>query len=286
MVKLKKLLSVILAFAMGLGCISSFAINSSINQVEEDVLESSSILDYDESFTADINYYLAPEKYNISEIQLDSIGTEQRVKIISNIASENIDYQFQLPEGAYVDYVRHLYTGEKLDGAIVVYDKNDNVIAVSNVPKAVDVNGVKVPANFIIEGNKLTLEVQHHNFDLLTYPIQVNYNIVPFGFGSTNIADYWYNYGKKSTPMLNFYFSGYKWMDYMGIGYSASYVMNTSWKAVKEYFSNDPDWYNEQGLYEQYMCHYNVYVIAGEWNIEPWHPAVGLKETIRKNCNP
>lgn len=63
-------------------------------------------------------------------------------------------------------------------------------------------------------------------------------------------------------------------------------LITWSWNTVVNKFSSSSHWTNEQGMAEQYQCHVNFATTKNPWNLEPWRPAVGVFETIEKECNP
>lgn len=192
-------------------------------------------------------------------------------------------------KGYSIDYVRHLYTQQPL-GSIAIYDETGEPIVATNKPVVYDADGVRVPSKFEVFDQGFFANIDYDGD--VRYPLTVKYtlsNVSSFSEKAIQytIADFWTTYYGHERP------NGYCFT-FGGILFTIDandMVTNRSWIAVKEYFEDDPQWYNEEGLYDQYMCHADTglfqQIIGDEtWDIEPWRPSVGPILTMLNACNP
>ncbi|WP_280520881.1 DUF2599 domain-containing protein [Xylanibacillus composti] len=59
-----------------------------------------------------------------------------------------------------------------------------------------------------------------------------------------------------------------------------------AWDKVKAVHSGNPNWGNESGLKDQFLCHVHYAANKNPWNIEPSRPDVGFINTVLNLCNP
>lgn len=199
-------------------------------------------------------------------------GVRELINIENSSAPREYKIDFSLPEGGYLEFAKDPVT-EKEDGSILVYDGGNEIIGAINIPWAVDATGKKVETYYMINGTTLTQVVNHS--ETATYPV---------------LADPYYIYS---------YFDSGRWIIRDGL-VSLSLVPNwklrvsmvggalkeASWAAVKKDFYWDKKWYNTQGLYEQYVCHFNFAFFKSEFNLEPSRRSVGYWSTVASKCNP
>ena len=60
-------------------------------------------------------------------------------------------------------------------------------------------------------------------------------------------------------------------------------VLVDSWYGT----GGSPYWYNEQGMLDQYNCHFDFAKHREDiWNLEPWRPVVSWETMFDTRCNP
>lgn len=72
-------------------------------------------------------------------------------------------------------------------------------------------------------------------------------------------------------------------------GLNESIMADQTWSLVCARFQSSPEWVyydNEQGLYEQYVCHVFNAIDKNPFNLEPDRPVVGYALTVLAGCNP
>jgi len=225
---------------------------------------------------------------NKFSLRKSSIGVNVTIEVRD--AEELQNFSATISKGYSIDYVRHLYTQQPLDGSIAIYDEAGEPIVATSEPVAYDADGVRVPIEFDLLEQGFITEITYDGNIL--YPLTVEYNWENVSAFSSNaneykIEDFWTEYyGHNRDNGYCFTFGGRLFpCD------STRMMVNRSWFGVTNYFGNDPEWYNEEGLYDQYMCHADTVLfqqIAGDatWDIEPWRPSVGSLLTMLNACNP
>lgn len=66
-------------------------------------------------------------------------------------------------------------------------------------------------------------------------------------------------------------------------------VRESAWNLLKDPWfgvGGSSNWYNEEGLRDQYDCHAAFAPTKEFWNLEPWRPVVSWAIMIRDSCNP
>ena len=66
-------------------------------------------------------------------------------------------------------------------------------------------------------------------------------------------------------------------------------VRESAWKLLKDPWfgvGGSSNWYNEEGLRDQYDCHAAFAPTKEFWNLEPWRPVVSWASMIISQCNP
>ena len=66
----------------------------------------------------------------------------------------------------------------------------------------------------------------------------------------------------------------------------ANLMASQTWSLVRGRFRHSNNWYNEIGLWEQYLCHVKWSGSKNPYCLEPWRPAVGDAQTFLSLCNP
>ena len=297
----KKLMSILLACLMAFLCsVPALAVSyESAQNVPEsgDFLErtlsdlelSNSVITVNgfDDFSIVVNSTDNPGLFSRNSASLRKTSTGVHISIeVPNVHALD-EISVDVSKGYSIDYVRHLYTNEPLDGSIVIYDTTGAPVVATTEPMIYDADGVRVPSEFVMIENGFLPQVAYDGE--IQYPLTVNYTLsnVSAVTRALTIESYWTEYyGHMRDNGYCFTFAG-RLFPASGSGL----VENSSWIAVKDYFQDHPEWTNEQGLYEQYMCHADTELfqdIFGNetWDIEPWRPAVGSLLTMLSACNP
>lgn len=207
-------------------------------------------------------------------------------EIVTTINSQSLplvlDFDLELPANLSVDTISPDDTGG-IGDCLFLY--NQNGLTTGSISVYVeDSLGNPVQGTLQVLDEELTLSIP--TYDGLAYPLYSTLTIVP-GYTFT---DFFYTTsrfrereGKISLTLdVNKLADGWFLEQYV-----PGSVADTSWAQVVDKFSSDSNWYNEQGLYEQYRCHLVfAWPVKTEWNIEPWRPCVGYTATVDAECNP
>lgn len=227
----------------------------------------------------DIAYYIDRSGNFVSGIRIYDGGLEQNIIINSSDAPESYSIDFDISNGGYLDFAVNSYTGEK-DGSIEIRNKNDKIISTLNLPSARDANGVELHTYYSIVGNTLTQTVEHVDEDV-QYPVVIQPRVSFTKYFSTDSG--WIT--RDGVVSLSLYPSEYT----QSLSALTSLAaLNESWGLVKEAFSGSSKWYNTDGMYDQYLCHFYIAALTKKptYNLEPSRPNVGLAATIAAQCNP
>ena len=209
-------------------------------------------------------------------------GTEYSVKYIDNIYGTEQIVQISAGDSNEFSVIYNVSGGGKLssafsDGSLLIYDNNEQLVGAVDSIRIEDFWGREVKAKVSASDTKATYTL---NYNDVTFPLTARIQVYGvddfnqwFKSGSWGIND-----GRVSLMLVPT--SGWH-----GLG-SSTGVVTWSWNTVKNKFSNDYRWTNEQGLSEQFQCHVLGASYKASWNLEPSRPCVGIVETIRKECNP
>lgn len=66
----------------------------------------------------------------------------------------------------------------------------------------------------------------------------------------------------------------------------APFKANEAFNMIRDRYSNDPRWKNEESLRNQFVCHVVGAFYKSNWNLEPHRPVVSTFEMTRSLCNP
>jgi len=141
-------------------------------------------------------------------------------------------------------------------------------------PWAFDAEGRAVPTRFVVDGMKLTQEVDHLSDDF-TYPIvsDPTQNMGGNSFYSTIILDI--NMTQGTTIVRVSPAPGHVW-----------HRMPRS-TGLPPYYALVPSTYEGRKYQDQLVCHWaNAGYLKVPWNLESWRPDVGYTATVLAGCNP
>ena len=162
--------------------------------------------------------------------------------------------------------------------------------------------GNSVPATFDLEADNLVVAFSADSTEF-EYPMISTFDVLP----QYTLEDFFYGEGSDfftQNPSYTFGFTYHnegvrlnlypnKLADGWYLGTLSSLpnvVRDTSWYTVTTYFGMGLDFYNLQGMYEQYECHLHFawpfFMNEVDWNLEQWRPCVGLVDTVAASCNP
>ena len=199
-------------------------------------------------------------------------------------------YNWELPEDFYMDYLYNDKTGQAIDDTIYIFDSNGKILYCIAVNDVRTVDGEKVGFDFSLKNNDIVLTLNDGKIldKAVTFSIQAS--------GSYSFAHYFYkndcffeNYDETATGKKEVRLS-------LSPNYTNLYSPYTrpdnvthkkgSWATVYNEFNKDANWSNDQGMQEQYYCHYDNIPGSKDWHLEPWRPAVGTAATTAAFCNP
>lgn len=215
-----------------------------------------------------------------SAVQPLEKGFSQRISLASSKAPTEFSFSVTLPPGAYLDYVRHYYTGEALDGSVGIFHQLARPLASLESPLAQDAAGNMVSCQFRLQDNQITLAV-HHDRPYFVYPITVQYNVLRIA-NNINVNDF-----------ATYFLSG-SWITRNGVTSLSlkpkmvtlpTPLLNNAWHTVVSRFGNNAQWANAQSLYDQYRCHQSFAKDKEAWNLEPSRPVVNGVQMIISGCN-
>lgn len=199
--------------------------------------------------------------------------------IESNKAPTEYRVEFNLPEGAYMEYA--LNENDEKDGSIIIYDKDKRVLGAIGKP-LVSESSNNLSVQHEIDGHTVIQKVNTENITEPNIVTMAMYIKRSFGFyfkSSSKYVNGSGTYGKKFSLVrdMNSFASD------IAAGYS---VLAMSWDPVYAKYSGYSGWYNTDGLYKQYKCHYYQAGGKGTWNIEPARPNVSYNAHVLAACNP
>lgn len=238
----------------------SFSINIAAESKSEAVAKDNLII-----------YPDASKTYSSGVLVLDE-GIKQITMINTEEAPNEYVYELDLPDGAYLEFMKHFYTGEILDGSIKIYDANGNKIGGIDAPRVVDADGIELDSNWVIKGSTLVQKIELID---AAFPVVSSFHIAPFNYVIAESADI-FTYFTSPTILWDRDGPGLHSISLGGRTFDENtrhLYAEPGWYAVKDYYEPISQvWYNEQGLYDQYFCHNNIAQRKDPWNIEPWRP--------------
>lgn len=177
---------------------------------------------------------------------------------------EAFEYELEVTEGAHL--------AEAADGLVEVIDPTGQVMALLDVPWALDADGVAVPTHFEVAGQTVTQIVEHD--DSYSYPIT---------------ADPWLwikliSSVKATGSGKNTVYHVYPTLD----GRVGAPAVDRL-AALNEAKTFYPWAFAQPNIRDQFYCHYDTRLVTafkGSWNLELRRPNVGLARTIAAKCNP
>jgi hypothetical protein len=209
-------------------------------------------------------------------------ATRQLIILNSEDSPEEYSINFDIPENGYLEFAKDIYSG-KIDGSILVYDGNDNIIAAIDIPWAKDSNGNDVNTYYKINGTELIQVVEHQNQNL-TYPIVAD----PIVFSDYFSSGTWITRnGVKSLSLVpNLYLRGIMTTAFLAGSTVGIAIKQSSWATVVSRYKNSSNWSNQDGLQDQFYCHFDFAFYKSEFNLEPSRPNVSYSATVKALCNP
>ncbi|MEG2354255.1 MAG: DUF2599 domain-containing protein [Clostridium sp.] len=223
--------------------------------------------------------------FKIRKINEDEIIIKNEV----NFTGENNEivstsYSINLPEGGYIDFT---YDKEgNHTQSIVVYDYNDVAIGGFFDLEAISNSGKEFKSWFTIENNKLIQNII--NTDTNANEVNVTMKAASLDYWHFYKSSKWIHRPTSDFPMaLSIETNPYaQWDSFQSI----------AWKVLADRHRNDgitlqgifrPYFQgNENGLYNQWLCHAMTVGHFKTWNLEPGRPNPGLAGTISAACNP
>ncbi len=270
---MKKMLATILGITM------IFSTNMFVSAAE---VESQNILaEYDYSGSkANFQIAISQEKasndlartavYNTTTAKLveTDLGIRGSIVINDKIENQHLDIIFTNSPGNWAQIEN--------DNSLIFFDGNSEMIGAANTLIVKDANNNLIDVNARITNNVVRYDIDDK---CAVYPLYGDIEV----YGNNDFSQ-WFSKGEWITRdgkiSLSLTHTGWA---YAGI---ATGPITWSWNTVVNKFSSSSNWSNAQGMQEQYQCHVNFAAAKNPWNLEPWRPAVGYIETIKKECNP
>ncbi len=167
-------------------------------------------------------------------------------------------------------------------GSIKIVNEDNFQIGLITKPVLKNTNGDEITAQYVIRDGAVQIEllesIEENSQVIIIYTIYPQYKFSDFFYSSG-----WINRNGEISLSIEVNKNGNGWY----IPSSSTDILDTSWSLLYYKHSGDQYWYNVQGLFHQYDCHYSfVWAIKTQWNIEPWRPNVGYSATVQAGCNP
>lgn len=242
----------------------------------------------DSANTNKFNIFLRSNKENLFrngntllKVISNPIGFEIN-SIITKVNSDNI-IPFYMNVSKEVGFYNYEGNSSYEKRNLNIFDDNGLPSGVITYPKIHDSNGVQIDSKFVINNNKI--EIQLENNASLISPIFITYSVLP----QYTFSDFFFSTsgfitrpeGVSLSLKVNKNANGWYIND------TGTDILDTSWSVVYNKYSPYGNWYNTDGLYKQYRCHLNyVWIWQTSWEIEPWRPNVSYQDTVTALCNP
>ncbi len=191
---------------------------------------------------------------------------------------EQFPIEFNLPEGAHIEFAEDEYDNYSTDGSLQIVDSNSQMIGAIDIPWAKDADGNDVETFYEIKDDVVIQHVKHLNVEGIKYPI---------------VADPMYTVGSL--------FDSAKWITRNGVvslslkpngTLRAAMVTGStamkkySWQSIYHKFHKSSKWSNTGSMKKQYYCHWYFAIAKSKFNLEPSRPYVSWFEMIKSRCNP
>lgn len=210
----------------------------------------------------------APDNIIITQLVETDLGVRESIIINDKIENQHLNITFTSGSDNWVQV--------EDDNSLIFFDGNNEMIGAANKLIVTDANNDLINVNARIINNVVRYDIDDRN---AVYPLYGDIEI----YGSDDFSQ-WFSKGEWITRdgkiSLSLTHTGWA---YLGI---STGPITWSWNTVVNKFSSSSNWYNAQGMQEQYQCHVNFAAAKNPWNLEPWRPAVGYIETTKKECNP
>lgn len=215
-------------------------------------------------------------KNNSKKVNKDRI--EQTITI-EPTENPTIEVPLELPEGHYLVLLNEGEQG--IDGAAVIYNEDNESVALFSTPVAEDGEELEVVNAEIIEESKIQFELYSGDF---VEPKNLLVSLSSTSYSSYFEMGAWILRDSDYPRSLSLYHKPYL---FEGSTNDRIFKLGDSWNKVVDRHNLSPYWSNETGLRDQYYCHFNTIAAAkNPWNIEPARPNVGYTATVLAGCNP
>lgn len=193
-------------------------------------------------------------------------------------SSTTYELKVEMPSNWTIDYPT-FDDGQVINGSLAFYNENDEPIASTGLPIAIDSNGKELNTYFTINNNSIVLNVEISNSNV--FPIETNYGIYAVN-PARSVTDYFHYAG------FNIVYEGSLTLGPRYFDEGSVIDVQNAWDAVVDLFYPYPGYWtdNLNGMTDQYWCHANFAKNKNNWNLEPWRPDVGYWETVLAGCNP
>lgn len=206
-------------------------------------------------------------------------GYKQELKLQSKMADKTYRFQYTFPNGGYIE---EAYKEGKQEGSLLFYNTKGELIASTNPLEMTDANGKEIFVHLEVNKDVVTYRIDDVNKSV-KYPLSGSIQV----FSDATDFYTWFSYGKWYSRSDGITLGLMPVGNWTGTDATMGEI-SWSWNTVKNKFGSSSNWYNEDGMYEQYYCHVlgHALISGEEWNLEPWRPKVGVTQTIANKCNP
>lgn len=204
-------------------------------------------------------------------------SVEQNITIDPLIAESTIEIPLELPDG-YTVVLGEDEQG-KTDGAAIIYNENNESVALFSSPVSKD-KKLKVTSAKVTEDTTIELELDTNGQLVESSDLLVT--LAATSFYSYFSSGSWIT--RDGVRSLSLYHKDYL---FSGTTNDRAFKLGDSWNKITAKYSSSSYWYNTSGLNDQYNCHYGTIGQAkNPWNIEPARDDVSYATTLLYACNP
>lgn len=224
----------------------------------------------------------------ISTIKIESLETNLYSKVIKDeseilnislipsVAETTVQVPIELNKGEFVV----LYKNElgRTFNSGNIYNKNNHSLGIIHA-ELVNNDGKAQLISTVINDNTLELKVKTKNLSQMVH-IQVKINATTFSTYFNNSE--WINRNGITSLSLT-----QKNDITSSINSDLNKVIKIdAWDKIKSIHNSNINWYNSDGMQDQFDCHFDFAKKKALWNLEPNRPDVDYFSTVLASCNP
>lgn len=221
------------------------------------------------------NFFKEPTSSNLIYVDKNVSNNEitETVTLVKLAQDQTEELKFELPfnfeEGEYLKINRD-EEGNLVNSANI-YDVNGNSIGIISFENSGNIR--------LTEKNGESLEIHSTSQQ---DSVEITYLIASYSYDDYFYSSDWIK--RDGIISLSIFPKPLLWES--GI-FEWTSIRKDSWQKLLDRHINDDEFYNQNGMKDQYNCHFDF--AKGSkipWNIEPSRPDVGYIETVLNGCNP